>query len=136
MQKELIHDHLFLALKAEKATVDDTEIGTDLVDTLKANLDRCVGMAANMIGINKCIIAVCVGNTIKEMYNPVIVKKASPYKTTESCLSVTGVHSTIRYKKITVEYYDRDFVKHKEKYADFEAQIIQHECDHLHGVLI
>ena len=107
-----------------------------LIDTLRANLDSCVGMAANMIGIKKRILVFTVGDTIIPMINPIILKKEMPYKTEESCLSLTGFRETIRYEKIEVEYFDINFKKHKQVFIGFTAQIIQHEVDHFEGIII
>ncbi|EXM39671.1 peptide deformylase [Ruminococcus albus SY3] len=136
MVKEIVHDVLFLKQKSTKADRNDMQIVTDLKDTLKANHDRCVGMAANMIGYNKRIIIFTAGIMDIVMINPVIVKKAQPYETEEGCLSLTGVRKTKRWEKITVEYQDTDFNKKRGDFTGFVAQIIQHECDHLEGVII
>ncbi len=136
MIKEIVKDISFLSQKSEVATKEDLQVVTDLIDTLRANLDSCVGMAANMIGIKKCILVFVAGNTITPMINPVIIKKEMPYKTEESCLSLTGFRKTLRYEKIEVEYFDRDFKKHKKVFTGFTAQIIQHEVDHFEGIII
>lgn len=136
MVREIVHDVLFLKQKSTKADRNDMQIVTDLKDTLKANHDRCVGMAANMIGFNKRIIIFTAGIMDIVMINPVIVKKAQPYETEEGCLSLTGVRKTKRWEKITVEYQDTDFSKKRGDFTGFVAQIIQHECDHLEGVII
>jgi peptide deformylase len=106
------------------------------MDTLRANLDRCVGMAANMIGVNKRIIVLAVGPAVFLMLNPVIKKRSGPYNAEEGCLSLDGVRQTTRYKTIEVEYDDRDFKKQKQTLTGFPAQIVQHELDHCDGVLI
>ena len=136
MVREIVHDVLFLKQKSTKADRNDMQIVTDLKDTLKANHDRCVGMAANMIGYNKRIIIFTAGIMDIVMINPVIVKKAQPYETEEGCLSLTGVRKTRRWEKITVEYQDTDFNKKRGEFMGFVAQIIQHECDHLEGIII
>ena len=136
MVREIVHDVLFLKQKSIKANRNDMQIVTDLKDTLKANHDRCVGMAANMIGYNKRIIIFTAGIMDIVMINPVIVKKAQPYETEEGCLSLTGVRKTKRWEKITVEYQDTDFNKKRGDFTGFVAQIIQHECDHLEGIII
>jgi peptide deformylase len=136
MVREIVHDVLFLKQKSTKADRNDMQIVTDLKDTLKANHDRCVGMAANMIGYNKRIIIFTAGIMDIVMINPVIVKKAQPYETEEGCLSLTGVRKTKRWEKITVEYQDTDFNKKRGDFTGFVAQIIQHECDHLEGIII
>ena len=136
MIKEIVKDIVFLEQKSELATKDDIEVVNDLIDTLRANLDSCVGMAANMIGIKKRILVFTVGDTIIPMINPIILKKEMPYKTEESCLSLTGFRETIRYEKIEVEYFDINFKKHKQVFIGFTAQIIQHEVDHFKGIII
>lgn len=136
MIKPIIKDILFLGQKSELATKADITVIEDLVDTLRANLDNCVGMAANMIGIKKRILVFSVGNIIVPMVNPVIVKKDKGYETEESCLSLSGFRKTKRYETIEVEYLDRDFKKHKQIFNGFIAQIIQHEIDHFEGIII
>jgi len=136
MIKEIVKDIEFLKEKSELATKEDLQVVNDLIDTLKANLDGCVGMAANMIGVKKRILVFTVGDTIIPMINPVITKKEMSYKTEESCLSLTGFRETIRYEKIEVEYFDIDFKKHKQVFNGFTAQIIQHEVDHFEGIII
>ena len=136
MIKEIVKDVEFLREKSEPATKEDLQVVNDLIDTLRANLDGCVGMAANMIGVKKRILVFTIGDTIIPMINPVITKKEMPYKTEESCLSLTGFRETIRYEKIEVEYFDIDFKKHKQVFNGFTAQIIQHEVDHFEGIII
>ena len=136
MVKPIMKDVLFLKQKSEPATKDDMSVVTDLLDTLKAHEDGCVGMAANMIGINKRIIAVNMGFMNIAMLNPVIVKKANPYQTQEGCLSLIGIRDTTRYQDIEVEYFDINWNKKKQKFTGWIAQIIQHECDHLEGIII
>ena len=136
MIKPIVRDVFFLGQKSEPATKDDLPIGQDLQDTLKANQDRCVGMAANMIGVKKRIIIVTIGFMNLVMYNPVIVGKDTPYETQEGCLSLDGVRKTTRYQNIEVEYLDSSWHKHRQKYSGWTAQIIQHEMDHLDGIII
>lgn len=136
MVKTVCRDIIILKRKAELATKDDKQIAIDLLDTLKANEAGCVGMAANMIGIPKAIIAVNMGFVNVAMFNPKIINKSEPYKTSEGCLSLLGVRDTVRYKNIEIEYYDMNFVKQCKKYSDLIAQIIQHEIDHLDGKII
>ena len=131
-----MRDVFFFGQKSEIATEEDRRIIDDLKDTLKANRERCVGMAANMIGYRKRIIIVSMGFMDVVMVNPVIVSKAQPYDTEEGCLSLDGVRKTKRYKKIRVQYQDENFEKHTQEYEGYVAQIIQHECDHLEGVII
>ncbi len=118
------------------ATPADKQVVEDLLDTLRANQDRCVGMAANMIGVKKQIIVVAAGPFIFPMINPVITRKTGEYQTEESCLSLDGVRPCTRYKEIEVDYLDQDFKPKHGKYTDFTAQIIQHEIDHFSGILI
>ena len=136
MVKEIIRDPLFLQQKSEPATEADKQVIEDLLDTLKANQDRCVGMAANMIGVNKQIIVVAAGPFQFAMINPVITKKNGKYETEESCLSLDGSRPCIRYKEIEVDYLDQSFQKQHGKYSGFTAQIIQHEIQHFSGELI
>ena len=136
MIKQIVRDPLFLQQKSTPATKDDAQVIVDLKDTLKANSDRCVGMAANMIGVKKQIIVVAVGPFIIPMVNPVITSKSGRYETEESCLSLDGVRPCVRYKEIEVDYLDQDFKPQHGKYTDFIAQIIQHEIQHFSGELI
>ncbi|WP_455257161.1 peptide deformylase [Peptoniphilus asaccharolyticus] len=136
MIRKIVRDTLFLRQKSERATKEDVQIIEDLKDTLKANSDRCVGMAANMIGSKKNIIIVSMGIIDVVMVNPVIKTKLKPYNTEEGCLSLDGVRSTLRYDEIEVEYEDVNFKKRVQKYNGFIAQTIQHEMDHLNGILI
>ena len=136
MIREVCRDVLFLSQKSESATKDDMQVVQDLLDTLKANEAGCVGMAANMIGVKKRIIAVNVGFMNVAMLNPVIVKRTGAYETEEGCLSLTGVRKTTRYQEIGVEYYDVNWKKQRVKFTGWTAQIIQHECDHLEGIII
>ena len=130
MVKKIMRDPLFLAQKSVDATEDDKQVVTDLLDTLKANLDHCVGMAANMIGVKKNIIAVNMGFMNVAMFNPKIVKRSGKYETEEGCLSLDGVRPCTRYKEIEVDYLDQNFKKKHGKYTGWTAQIIQHdECD-------
>ena len=130
-------DPLFLAQKSEPATEADKQVIIDLLDTLRANLDHCVGMAANMIGIKKRIIAFAIGGgQYFEMFNPEIIKTALPYDTTEGCLSLMGTRPTKRFKTIVVRYQNRQFQTHTQTFNGYIAQIIQHEIDHTNGILI
>ncbi len=136
MVKQIIKDILIFK-KAEVATKDDLQVAIDLVDTLRANEDICVGMAANMIGVNKRIIVFSIGPMIMTMINPVIVKKSKEtYEAEESCLSLSGTRKTIRHQGIEVEYLDMNFKKQRQFYNGFPAQIIQHEIDHCDGIVI
>lgn len=141
MIKKLVHDPLFLAEKSEIATKDDKDVATDLLDTLKAHKDNCVGMAANMIGVKKRIIAFLDESglfpTYTVMLNPVVTKKELPFNTQESCLSLLGAPKRcVRYKRIRVLYQTLDMERKEKDYTDWTAQIIQHEVDHCNGVLI
>ena len=136
MVKDIMRDVFFLGQKSVEAAEEDKQIITDLKDTLKANRERCVGMAANMIGYKKRIIIVSMGFMDVIMVNPVIVSKQQPYDTEEGCLSLDGVRKTRRFRKIKVQYQDESFQKHTQEYEGHIAQIIQHECDHLDGVII
>lgn len=136
MVKKIVKDPLFLEQKSVDATEVDKQVVTDLLDTLRANLDHCVGMAANMIGVNKSIIVVASGPFQFAMINPVIIKKSGEYKTEEGCLSLDGVRPCIRYDEIEVDYLDSNFKPQHGKYSGFTAQVIQHEIDHCCGVVI
>lgn len=136
MIRPICKDVLLLSQKAEPATKADMHIVQDLLDTLKANEAGCVGMAANMIGVNKSIIAVNMGFMNVPMINPKIIKKSGAYETEEGCLSLIGVRKTTRYRDIEVEYFDSNWQKQRVKYSGWIAQIIQHECDHLEGKII
>ena len=136
MVKPIVRDVLFLGQNSEEATEKDTQVITDLKDTLRANHDRCVGMAANMIGYRKRIIIVSMGFMDMIMINPVILQKSGAYDTEEGCLSLDGVRKTKRYKKIRVQYQNEAFQKQTQEYEGYIAQIIQHECDHLEGIII
>ena len=136
MVKSIMRDIFFLNQKSESAMKEDIQTAVDLLDTLKAHEDGCVGMAANMIGVKKCIIAVNMGFLNVAMLNPKIVKKSGKYETEEGCLSLEGVRKCTRYQEIEVEYEDMNFKKQRQKYSGWTAQIIQHECDHLEGIII
>lgn len=136
MIKPIVKDIFFLRRKAETATREDIQVGIDLQDTLRANKEACVGMAANMIGVNKCVIIVNMGFIDVVMFNPVLTKKDSLYETEESCLSLTGVRKTTRYENIEVEYLDMNWKKQRQKLSGWTAQICQHELDHLEGIII
>ena len=136
MVKPIMKDIFFLGQKSEPATKADLQVGKDLMDTLAANREGCVGMAANMIGVKKSVIIVNMGFVDVVMFNPVLVRKESPYETEEGCLSLTGVRKTTRYQMIEVEYLDMNWKKQKLKLDGWTAQICQHELDHLEGILI
>ena len=136
MVKPIMRDPLFLAQKSEPATEVDKQIVLDLLDTLKANQDRCVGMAANMIGVKKNIIVVAAGPFAFAMINAKITKKKDAFETEEGCLSLDGVRPCTRYKEIEVDYLDQNFKPQHGKYSGWTAQIIQHELDHVAGIVI
>lgn len=137
MVKEIVRDTFFLAQKSEPAGKEDMQVIRDLLDTIKANADRCVGMAANMIGARKTILVALIKNKYLIMVNPKIIDRSPQiYETEEGCLSLSGQRKVKRYKFITVEFLDRNFKKKKQTFSDFEAQIIQHEIDHFSGIII
>ena len=137
MIKELIHDPILLSMKSEAATIEDLQVAQDLLDTLIAHKDGCVGMAANMIGVRKRIIAFDNGGTYTVMFNPEIIKKSGPYDTEEGCLSLLGgPRKCKRYRTIKVQWQTAEFQTHIKTFTDFTAQIIHHEVDHCDGVLI
>ena len=137
MVKELIHDPVFLAIKAQPATKEDLQTARDLLETLIAHEEGCVGMAANMIGETKRIIAFDNDGEYMIMFNPEIIKKSDPYNTEESCLSLLGgPRKTKRYKSIKVQYQNSQFQTRIKTFTGFTAQIIQHEIDHCDGILI
>ena len=136
MIKKITRDPMFLAQKSVDATEADKQVISDLLDTLRVNLDHCVGMAANMIGVSKNIIVVAAGPFQFAMINPVIAKKTGAFQTEEGCLSLDGVRPCTRYKEIEVDYLDTNFKKQHGKYTGWTAQIIQHEIDHCNGIVI
>ena len=136
MIKEINRDIFILSQKSVPATENDRQTGEDLLETLIANSERCVGMAANMIGVLKNIIAINDNCNYIVMYNPEILKADKEYETEEGCLSLDGVRKTKRYRKIKVRYLDKDFKIKIKTYDGFTAQIIQHEVDHLNGIII
>lgn len=136
MVRPIVKDMFFLRQKSEPATKADLPVARDLLDTLNDNRAGCVGLAANMIGVKKRIIAVSLGFMDVAMLNPVITAKSGPYNTEEGCLSLPGVRPCRRFRKITVEYYDMNFTKQVQTFEGFPAQIIQHEVDHCEGILI
>ena len=137
MVKELVHDPIFLALKSEKATAEDLQVARDLLDTLIANKEACVGMAANMIGVRKCVIAFDNEGTYMTMFNPEIIKSADPYDTREGCLSLLGgPRPCKRFQTIKVQWQNEKFQTRIKTFTGWTAQIIQHEIDHCNGILI
>ena len=136
MIKTIVRDLFFLGQKSEETTQKDGQVIQDLQDTLAAHREGCVGMAANMIGYRKRSIIVSTGFYDLVMNNPIILNKADPYETEEGCLSLDGVRRTTRYRKIEVRYQDVHFKEQRQSFNGFIAQIIQHEMDHLDGVII
>ena len=137
MIKELMHDPIFLSLKSEVATKEDLQVAEDLLDTLISHKDGCVGIAANMIGVRKRIIAFDNEGTYIVMFNPQIIKKSEPYETEEGCLSLLGgPRKCKRYKNIKVQWQTAEMQTRIKTFTGFPAQIIQHEIDHCDGVLI
>ncbi len=137
MIRDIIKDKFFLSLPSNEATIEDVYIGIDLMDTLKFNSNKCVGLAANMIGELKTILILKSNNGYILMFNPKVLSKSQEtYLTEEGCLSFEGTKRVKRYKKIKIGYYDMNFTYKIKTFNDFEAQIIQHEMDHFNGVLI
>lgn len=136
MVKEIVKDVIFLGRKSTEASAEDVQIGEDLLDTLRANSHRCVGLAANMIGVLKRVIAVNDGGKFVVMFNPKILKSSKVFQTQEGCLSLDGVRETTRYENIKVEYFNEKFQKRIKTFSGFTAQIIQHEIDHCDGIII
>ena len=136
MIKPIMKDENFLSQKSEPATKDDIQVVEDLIDTLNANLAACVGMAANMIGEDVSIIVAQVGMSYLVMFNPVIISTKDEYETMEGCLSHSGERKCIRHKSIKIKYDDFNFKSHTEEFKGLTAQIIEHEVDHLKGILI
>ena len=137
MVKELMHDPVFLALKSETATIDDLQVAQDLLDTLTANKESCVGMAANMIGERKRIIVFDNEGAYMTMFNPQIIKMTDPYDTEEGCLSLLGgPRKCRRYQTIKVQWHNEKFQTRIKTFTGWTAQIIQHEIDHCNGILI
>lgn len=136
MVRELMKDTVFLAQKALPAAVEDIPTADDLLDKLRAHADGCVGMAANMIGVNKAIIVFDDEGTLREMFNPEIVYRKGLYLAEEGCLSLQGQRKAKRHKTIKVQWQDREMRTHVKNFTGWTAQIIQHEIDHCNGILI
>ena len=136
MVREIMRDETFLAQKADPAAPEDLPVAQDLLDTLTAHKDSCVGMAANMIGVNKRIIGFDNEGAYMVMLNPKIVKKSGPYQAEEGCLSLSGVRKAKRWKSIKVQYQNKKFQTRFKTFTGWTAQIIQHEIDHCEGILI
>lgn len=136
MIREICKDIIFLAQKAEPATPDDLPVAADLLETLEYHKDGCVGMAANMIGVNKRIIAFDNDGEYMVMFNPEILRKTGPYDTEEGCLSPTGVRPVKRWKTIKVKWQNEKFQQRIKNFTGWTAEIIQHEIDHCEGIII
>ncbi|MBR5534438.1 MAG: peptide deformylase [Ruminiclostridium sp.] len=136
MVQPIMRDETFLAIPSEPATKEDLQVAQDLLDTLTAHAEGCVGMAANMIGVSKRIIAFDNEGTYMVMFNPEIVKASDRYETEEGCLSLVGRRKTKRYQSIKVKYQNADFQTRFKTYTGWTAQIIQHEIDHCNGIII
>lgn len=136
MVREIMRDTTFLSQRAEPATLEDLPVARDLLETLEAHQDGCVGMAANMTGVNKRIIAFDNEGKYIVMFNPEIVKKSGPYQAQEGCLSLPGTRTAKRWKSIKVQYQTETFQTRFKTFTGWTAQIIQHEIDHCEGVLI
>ena len=136
MVREIVKDPIFLSMKSVAATKEDLPIAQDLLDTLAAHREGCVGMAANMIGELKRIIVFDNDGTDMVMFNPEIIKCSEPYSAEEGCLSLPGVRKTKRYRSIKVRYQNADFSVRLKTFTGWTAQIIQHEIDHCNGILI
>ena len=136
MVREIMRDEAFLSQKAEPATLEDLPVAQDLLDTLTAHKDGCVGMAANMIGVCKRIIVFSNEGKYTVMFNPEIIKKSGSYEAEEGCLSLTGIRKAKRWQSIKVQYQNEQFQIRFKTFTGWTAQIIQHEIDHCEGVLI
>ena len=136
MVREICKDEAFLAQKAEPATADDLGVAQDLLDTLAAHKDGCVGMAANMIGVNKRIIVFDSEGKYMVMFNPVIVRRSGVYEAEEGCLSLTGTRKTKRFQTIKVQWQNEKFQTRLKTFSGWTAEIIQHEIDHCEGIII
>lgn len=136
MVQMIVKDEDFLRIPSELATKEDLAIAQDLLDTLAANADRCVGLAANMIGVSKQVIVVNDEGTPLVLFNPELIKCSGPYAAEEACLSLTGTRKTKRYQSIKVRYQNSDFQVRLKTFHGWTAQIIQHEMDHCKGILI
>ena len=136
MIREIMRNEAFLAQKAEMATTDDLPVAQDLLDTLEANKERCVGMAANMIGVNKRIIVLDNEGTYMVMFNPEIIRRSGPYQAEEGCLSLDGTRPVKRWQSIKVRYQNETFQERFKTFTGWTAQIIQHEVDHCEGIII
>ena len=136
MLREICKDEAFLSQRAEPATVDDLSVAQDLLETLEAHREGCVGMAANMIGVNKRIIVFDNEGSYMAMFNPEIVKQSGPFEAEEGCLSLNGTRKTKRFRSVKVQYQNAKFQMRLKTFTGWTAEIIQHEIDHCEGILI
>ena len=136
MIKPIVHDIIFLGRNCKPATPDDLSVAQDLLDTLKANAQSCVGLAANMIGVDKRVIAFDNNGEYMAMFNPRILKSSDPFEAEEGCLSLEGTRKTKRYRSIKVEWQNENFQPRIKTFTGWTAQIIQHEIDHCNGIII
>ncbi len=136
MVREIMRDTAFLSLRAEPATPADLPVADDLLETLEAHKDGCVGMAANMIGVKKRMVAFVGDGEYMVMFNPEVIKKSGPYEAEEGCLSLDGPRKTKRWKSVKVRYQNRYFQIRLKTFTGFTAEIIQHEIDHCDGIMI
>lgn len=136
MIREICRDEAFLARRAEPAAPEDGQTAADLLDTLEQHREGCVGMAANMIGVCKRIIAFDNGGTYMVMFNPVIVRQSGPYEAEEGCLSLSGVRKTKRFQTVKVQWQNEQFQTRLKTFTGWTAEIIQHEIDHCEGIVI
>lgn len=136
MIRTIVKDVIFLGQRSDKATPEDISVAGDLLDTLRANAEHCVGMAANMIGVKKCVIAFNNEGSYMVMFNPEILKFSGAYEAEEGCLSLIGMRKTKRWQLIKVKYQNTDFQTRIKTFSGLTAQIIQHEIDHCNGVII
>jgi len=136
MVRTIVKDIIFLGRKSTDAAAEDLSVADDLLDTLQANRNGCVGLAANMIGVSKRIIAFDNEGELTVMFNPEIIKCSQPYEAEEGCLSLSGTRKTKRYRSIKVRYQNRQFQTRLKTFSGFTAQIIQHEIDHCSGIII
>jgi len=137
MVRPIMTDLFFLSQKAVPATKEDMNVANDLLDTIKANADRCVGMAANMIGVNKTIMVALINNKYEIIINPKIIDiSCVEYEAEEGCLALTGTRTASRRRGLLLKYYNKHWKKVRKEFNGFEAQIIQHELDHFNGIII
>lgn len=136
MIREIVHSPLMLRMPSADATPDDAALGQDLLDTLAAHAHECVGLAANMVGVRKRVIAVEDNGRALLMFNPTVLERAEPYQTEEACLSLEGTRPATRYRRIEVTWTDAAWRTHTQSFSGFTAQIIQHEVDHCNGIVI